>query len=85
MSLLDSIKSQVTGALGGQNAAGGADWMGVIGNLINNPQTGGLQGLAEKLSGLLPQVVNQLTPIGCVPEQGDLLSKGMGMLSSFLK
>jgi uncharacterized protein YidB (DUF937 family) len=53
--------------------------------LINNPQTGGLQGLAEKLSGLLPQVVNQLTPTGSVPEQGDLLSKGMGMLSSFMK
>ena len=138
MSLLDSITSQVTGALGGQNAAGGADWMGVIGNLINNPQTGGLQGLiqsfkdkglggvvsswvgagenlpisseqltsvlgqsnlqemaqkvglpveglTEKLTSLLPQVVNQLTPTGSVPEEGDLLSKGMGMLSSFLK
>ncbi len=138
MGLLDSITSQVTGALGGQNAAGGADWMGVIGNLINNPQTGGLQGLiqsfkdkglggvvsswvgtgenlpisaeqltsvlgqsnlqemaqkvglpvdglTEKLTSLLPQVVNQLTPTGSVPEEGDLLSKGMGMLGSFLK
>ena len=47
MGLLDSIAGQVTGALGGQNAAGGADWMGVISNLINNPQTGGLQGLIQ--------------------------------------
>jgi hypothetical protein len=46
MGLLDSIASQVTGALGGQNPAGGPDW-GLIGSLINNPQTGGLQGLNQ--------------------------------------
>ena len=138
MGLLDSIASQVTGALGGQNAAGGTDWMGLIGSLINNPQTGGLQGLiqsfqdkglggvvsswvgtgenmpisaeqltsvlgsshlqemaqkvglpvdglAEKLSGLLPQVVDQLTPTGSVPEEGGLLAQGMGMLGGLLK
>ena len=138
MGLLERITSQVTGALGGQNAAGGTDWMGVIGNLINNPHTGGLQGLvqsfkdkglggvvsswigtgenlpipaeqltsvlgsshlqemaqkiglpvdglAEKLSGLLPQVVDQLTPTGSVPEEGGLLAQGMGMLGSFMK
>ena len=138
MGLLERFASQVTGALGGQNAAGGADWMGVIGNLINNPQTGGLQGLiqsfkdkgldgvvsswigtgenlpisaeqltsvlgsshlqemaqkiglpvdglAEKLSGLPPQVVDQLTPTGSVPEEGGLLAQGMGMLGSFMK
>ena len=137
MGLLDSIAGQVTGALGGGNAAGGADWMGLIGNLINNPQTGGLQGLvqsfqdkglggvisswigtgenlpisaqqltsvlgqsnlqemaqkaglpvdglAEKLSGMLPQVVDQLTPNGALPE-GNLLSQGMGMLGGLLK
>ena len=137
MGLLDSITSQVTGTLGGQNAAGGTDWMGVIGNLINNPQTGGLQGLiqsfkdkglggvvsswigtgenlpisaeqltsvlgqgrlqemmqkvglpvdglTEKLTSLLPQLMHQLTPSGSVPE-GDLLSEGMGMLGGLLK
>jgi hypothetical protein len=47
MGFLDSITSQVTGALGGQNAAGGTDWMGLVGSLINNPQTGGLQGLIQ--------------------------------------
>jgi len=138
MGLLDSIAGQVTGALGGQNAAGGADWMGVISNLINNPQTGGLQGLiqsfqdkgmgglvsswvgkgenlpisaeqltsvlgsshlqemaqkvglpvdglTEKLSGLLPQVVDQLTPNGKMPEDGGLQAQGMSMLAGLLK
>jgi uncharacterized protein YidB (DUF937 family) len=137
MGLLDSIAGQITGALSGQNAAGGTDWMGVIGNLINDPQTGGLQGLiqsfkdkglggvvsswigtgenlpisaeqltsvlgqgrlqemtqkvglpvdglTEKLTSLLPQLVHQLTPSGSVPE-GDLLSEGMGMLGGLLK
>jgi len=137
MGLFDSIAGQVTGALGGGNAAGGADWMGVIGQLIHNPQTGGLQGLVqsfqdkglggvvsswigtgenlpisaeqlssvlgqsqlqemaqkaglpvegltEKLSGLLPQVVDQLTPNGALPE-GHLLSQGMDMLGGLLK
>ncbi len=137
MGLLDSIAGQITGALSGQNATGSTDWMGVIGNLINDPQTGGLQGLiqsfkdkglggvvsswigtgenlpisaeqltsvlgqgrlqemaqkvgspvdglTEKLTGLLPQLVHQLTPSGSVPE-GDLLSEGMGMLGGLLK
>jgi uncharacterized protein YidB (DUF937 family) len=55
-------------------------------NLQEMAQKVGLpvEGLAEKLSGLLPQVVNQLTPTGSVPE-GDLLSKGMGMLGGLLK
>ncbi len=137
MGLFDSITSQLTGVLGAPNAADGGDWMGVIGNLINNPQTGGLQGLiqsfqdkglggvvaswvgtgenlpitadqltsvlgqnhlqamaqkvglpveglTEKLSGLLPQVVDQLTPNGKVPEEGSLLAQGMGMLGGFM-
>jgi len=138
MGFLDSITSQVTGALGGQNAAGGTDWMGLVGSLINNPQTGGLQGLiqsfqdkglggvvaswvgtgenlpisaeqltsvlgsshlqemaqkvglpvdglTEKLSGLLPQVVDQLTPNGKMPEDGGLQAQGMSMLAGLLK
>ncbi len=35
--------------------------------------------VTSQLSNLLPQVVDKLTPDGKVPE-GDLLSKGMGML-----
>jgi uncharacterized protein YidB (DUF937 family) len=138
MGLFDSITSQITGAFSAPNAAGGADWMGVIGNLIHNPQTGGLQGLiqsfqdkglggvvsswvgtgenlpisaeqltsvlgqnhlqemaqkvglpvdglAEKLSGLLPQVVDQLTPNGEMPQAGSLQAQGMDMLGGLLK
>lgn len=137
MGLLEGIANQLTGALGGGNAAGGTDWMGLINNLVNNPQTGGLQGLvqsfqdkdlggvisswigtgenlpisaeqltsvlgqsnlqemaqkaglpvdglSEKLSGLLPQVVDQLTPNGTLPE-GNLLSQGMDMLGGLMK
>ena len=111
--------------------------MGVIGNLINNPQMGGLQGLVQsfhdkglgavvsswvgtganlpisadqltsvlghgalqemaqkvglpveglsaQLSSLLPQVIDKITPNGSLPD-GDLLSKGMGLLGNFLK
>jgi uncharacterized protein YidB (DUF937 family) len=47
MGLLDSIAGQVTGVLGGQIAAGKTDWMGVISNLIHDPQIGGLQGLVH--------------------------------------
>jgi uncharacterized protein YidB (DUF937 family) len=138
MGLLKRITSQITGALGGQNAAGGTYWKGLVGSLINNPQTGGLQGLiqsfkdkglggvvsswvgtgenlpisvqqltsvlgsshlqemaqkvglpveglTEKLSVLPPQVVDQLTPTGSVPEEGGLLAQGMGMLGGLLK
>lgn len=137
MGLFDAIAGQVAVALGGQTTAGGQDLMGVIGNLINNPQMGGLQGLVQsfhdkglgavvsswvgtganlpisadqltsvlghgalqemaqkvglpveglsaQLSSLLPQVIDKITPNGSLPE-GDLLSKGMGLLGNFLK
>ena len=47
MGLLDSIVGQVTGALnqGGSAQAGGL--MEIVSGLINNPQTGGLQGLIQ--------------------------------------
>jgi uncharacterized protein YidB (DUF937 family) len=137
MGLLDSIAGQVAGAMGAQGTAGGQDVMGMIGQLINNPQMGGLQGLVQafhdkglgaivsswvgtggnlpisaeqitsvlghgslqemaqkvglpveglsaQLSSMLPQVIDKLTPNGSLPD-GDLLSKGMGMLSGLLK
>lgn len=137
MGLLDSIAGQVAGAMGAQGTAGGQDVMRMIGQLINNPQMGGLQGLVQafhdkglgaivsswvgtggnlpisaeqitsvlghgslqemaqkvglpveglsaQLSSMLPQVIDKLTPNGSLPD-GDLLSKGMGMLSGLLK
>ncbi|WP_350296584.1 YidB family protein [Limnohabitans sp. Rim8] len=44
-----------------------------------------VDGLTEKLSVLPPQVVDQLTPTGSVPEEGGLLAQGMGMLGGLLK
>ena len=56
------------------------------GHLQDMAQKMGLpvDGLSEQLSGLLPQVVDKLTPGGSVPE-GDLLSQGMGLLGGLFK
>jgi uncharacterized protein YidB (DUF937 family) len=43
-----------------------------------------VEGLSAQLSSLLPQVIDKITPNGSLPE-GDLLSKGMGLLGNFLK
>lgn len=45
MGLFDSIAGQVAGALSGQGGAQGSGVLQVLMSLINNPQTGGLQGL----------------------------------------
>ena len=45
MGLFDSIAGQVAGALSGQGGAQGSGLLQVLMSLINNPQTGGLQGL----------------------------------------
>jgi uncharacterized protein YidB (DUF937 family) len=45
MGLFDSIAGQVAGALSGQSGAQGSGLVQVLMSLVNNPQTGGLQGL----------------------------------------
>ncbi|MCQ9376931.1 YidB family protein [Methyloversatilis sp. XJ19-49] len=45
MGLFDSIAGQVAGALSGQGDAQGSGLLQLLMGLINNPQTGGLQGL----------------------------------------
>lgn len=45
MGLFDSIAGQVAGALSGQGNAQGSGLLELVMGLINNPQTGGLQGL----------------------------------------
>lgn len=45
MGLFDSIAGQVAGALSGQGGAQGSGLLQLLMGLINNPQTGGLQGL----------------------------------------
>ncbi|MBL8420960.1 MAG: DUF937 domain-containing protein [Dechloromonas sp.] len=129
MSLLD----QVVGALAGGESGGGSRLLQTVLQLINNPQTGGLEGIirsfqqgglgdivnswvangqnlpvsAEQvesvlggsalqdlaaqlgvspqqasgsLADVLPQLIDQMTPNGEVPQGGDLLSQGLDLL-----
>lgn len=129
MGLLD----QVVGALAAQQGGAANPLLEIIGQLINNPQTGGLGGLLDSfrqgglghlvdswistgqnlpLSGeqlqavlgsdllgtlaqqlgtssaeasgslaqLLPDVIDQLTPQGALPQGGDLLAQGFDLL-----
>jgi uncharacterized protein YidB (DUF937 family) len=129
MSLLD----QVVGALAGGESGGGSKLLQTVLQLINNPQTGGLEGLIRSfqqgglgdivnswvangrnlpvsgeqvesvlggsalqdlaaqlgvspqqasgsLADVLPQLIDQMTPNGEVPQGGDLLSQGLSLL-----
>jgi uncharacterized protein YidB (DUF937 family) len=60
--------SQIQDVLGADTIKGIASKLGLDANAVT-----------EQLSNLLPQVVDKLTPDGKIPE-GDILSKGMGML-----
>ncbi len=128
MSLLD----QVVGALAG-GESGGSTLLQTVLQLVNNPQTGGLEGLIRSfqqgglgdivnswvakgqnlpvsgeqiesvlggsvlqdlaaqlgvspqqasgsLADVLPQLIDQMTPNGEVPQGGDLLSQGLDLL-----
>ena len=129
MSLLD----QVVGALAGGNSSGGGSLLQTVLQLVNNPQTGGLEGIirsfqqgglgdivnswvangqnlpvsgeqvesvlggsalqdlaaqlgvspqqaSSSLADVLPQLIDQMTPNGEVPQGGDLLSQGLSLL-----
>ena len=129
MSLLD----QVVGALAGGESGGGSTLLQTVLQLVNNPQTGGLEGLIRSfqqgglgdivnswvakgqnlpvsgeqiesvlggsllhdlaaqlgvsrqqasgsLADVLPQLIDQMTPNGEVPQGGDLLSQGLSLL-----
>ena len=129
MSLLD----HVVGALAGGESGGGSKLLQTVLQLINNPQTGGLEGLIRSfqqgglgdivnswvangqnlpvsgeqiegvlggsvlqdlasqlgvspqqasgsLANVLPQLIDQMTPNGEVPQGGDLLSQGLDLL-----
>ena len=129
MSLLD----HVVGALAGGESGGGSKLLQTVLQLINNPQTGGLEGLIRSfqqgglgdivnswvangqnlpvsgeqvesvlggsalqdlaaqlgvspqqasgsLADVLPQLIDQMTPNGEVPQGGDLLSQGLSLL-----
>ncbi|HQR59018.1 MAG TPA: YidB family protein [Azonexus sp.] len=129
MSLLD----QVVGALAGGESGGGSTLLQTVLQLVNNPQTGGLEGLIRSfqqgglgdivnswvakgqnlpvsgeqiesvlggsvlqdlaaqlgvspqqasgsLADVLPQLIDQMTPNGELPQGGDLLSQGLDLL-----
>jgi uncharacterized protein YidB (DUF937 family) len=129
MSLLD----QVVGALAGGESGGSSALLQTVLQLVNNPQTGGLEGLirsfqqgglgdivnswvangqnlpvsGEQIEGVLggsvlqdlaaqlgvspqqasgsladvlPQLIDQMTPNGEVPQGGDLLGQGLDLL-----
>ena len=129
MSLLD----QVVGALAGGESGGSSALLQTVLQLVNNPQTGGLEGLIRSfqqgglgdivnswvangqnlpvsgeqiegvlggsvlqdlasqlgvspqqasgsLANVLPQLIDQMTPNGELPQGGDLLSQGLDLL-----
>ena len=129
MSLLD----QVVGALAGGESGGSGNLLQVVLQLVNNPRTGGLEGLIRSfqqgglgdivnswvangrnlpvsgeqiesvlggsalqdlaaqlgvspqqasgsLADVLPQLIDQLTPNGEVPQGGNVLSQGLDLL-----
>lgn len=129
MSLLD----QVVGALAGGESGGSSALLQTVLQLVNNPQTGGLEGLIRSfqqgglgdivnswvangrnlpvsgeqiesvlggsvlqdlaaqlglspqqasgsLADVLPQLIDQMTPNGELPQGGDLLSQGLDLL-----
>jgi uncharacterized protein YidB (DUF937 family) len=129
MSLLD----QVVGALAGGESGGGSNLLQTVLQLVNNPQTGGLEGIIRSfqqgglgdivnswvakgqnlpvsgeqiesvlggsvlqdlaaqlgvspqqasgsLADVLPQLIDQMTPNGELPQGGDLLSQGLDLL-----
>lgn len=139
MGMFDSIIGQVTGTSSSSSAgdSGQGGLMEAVASLINNPETGGIQGLvntfkekglgdsvaswigtgqnlpisgeqvqealgseqvqaiAQKLglsstetstglAGLLPQVIDKLTPDGQLPE-GGILEQGLALLKGFNK
>lgn len=73
----------------GQNMPISADQLSSLlggGQISQLAQQAGLseQDAASQLAGILPGLVDKLTPAGQVPEQSDLMSTGMGLLNSLL-
>lgn len=76
MGLLD----QVVGALAGQQGSAANPWLEIIGQLINNPQTGGLGGLLDNFrQGGLGHLVDSWISTGQnLPISGEQLQAVLG-------
>jgi len=79
MSLFDSLEQEV-GSLAGNNASGGSEILGHVMSLVNNPETGGLQGLVQQFqSNGLGEVVNSWIGNGAnQPISGDQIAQVIG-------
>ncbi|MFZ2021137.1 MAG: YidB family protein [Terracidiphilus sp.] len=79
MSLFDSLEQEVS-TLADGNAAADSGIMGHVMDLVNNPQTGGLQGLVQQFqSNGLGEVVNSWVGNGAnQPISGDQIAQVVG-------
>lgn len=79
MGFLDSIEKEV-GGLVSQNAGGDAGVLGHVMDLVNNPQTGGLQGLVQQFeSNGMGNVVNSWVGNGAnQPISSDQIAQVIG-------
>jgi uncharacterized protein YidB (DUF937 family) len=79
MSLFDSLEQEVSGLAGG-NATAEPGIMGHVMDLVNNPQTGGLQGLMQQFqSNGLGGVVNSWVGTGANQAiSGDQITQVLG-------
>jgi uncharacterized protein YidB (DUF937 family) len=80
MGLFDSIAGQVAGALSGQGGVQGSGLMEFVTALINNPQTGGIEGLvaAFREKGLGDLVSSWIGTGQNLPISGDQLQSVLG-------
>jgi uncharacterized protein YidB (DUF937 family) len=79
MSLFDNLAQEVSSLEGG-NAQGGSGILGHVMDLVNNPQTGGLQGLMQQFqSNGLGEVMNSWVGNGQnQPISGDQITQVLG-------
>ncbi|MGA3031716.1 MAG: YidB family protein [Terracidiphilus sp.] len=79
MSLFENLEQEV-GSLAGGNASGGSEILGHVMSLVNNPETGGLQGLVQQFqSNGLGEVVNSWVGNGAnQPISGDQIVQVVG-------
>jgi uncharacterized protein YidB (DUF937 family) len=79
MSLFENLEQEVSN-LAGANTAGDSGIMGHVMDLVNNPQTGGLQGLMQQFQNNgLGEVVNSWVGNGAnQPISGDQIAQVVG-------
>ncbi len=79
MSLFDSLEQEVSSLAGG-NASGDSEILGHVMSLVNNPGTGGLQGLVQQFqSNGLGEMVNSWVGNGAnQPISGDQIAQVIG-------